>query len=87
MREYRKSCEREYRCRRRLKDDPVSSGYDMAKVFGVSVASFWVATPRQLYRELDRMAADGLIQSRVLHHERRRRGDMRAVRDSVAKRL
>jgi DNA-binding PadR family transcriptional regulator len=51
------------------------------------VVSFWVATPRQLYRELDRIAADGLIQSRVLHHERRRRGDMRAVRDSVAKRL
>jgi DNA-binding PadR family transcriptional regulator len=99
----------------------------MAKVFDVSVASFWTATPQQLYRELDRMAADGLIQSRVLHQERRPNkrlfsltqagrdaihdftarppkpvafrdellvkvqaadaGDMRAVRDSVAKRL
>jgi DNA-binding PadR family transcriptional regulator len=48
-----------------------ASGYDLAKVFDTSVANFWMATPQQLYRELDRMAADGLVQARVVHQERR----------------
>ena len=33
-----------------------SSGYDLAKAFDASVANFWMATPQQLYRELDRLA-------------------------------
>jgi DNA-binding PadR family transcriptional regulator len=48
-----------------------SSGYDLAKGFDASVANFWMATPQQLYRELDRLAEQGLIQARVVHQERR----------------
>jgi DNA-binding PadR family transcriptional regulator len=48
-----------------------SSGYDLAKAFDASVANFWMATPQQLYRELDRLAEQGLIQARVVHQERR----------------
>ena len=48
-----------------------SSGYDLAKSFDASVANFWMATPQQLYRELDRLAEQGLIQARVVQQERR----------------
>lgn len=48
-----------------------SSGYDLAKGFDASVGNFWMTTPQQLYRELDRMAADGLIETRVVQQERR----------------
>ncbi|WP_086858563.1 PadR family transcriptional regulator [Amycolatopsis lexingtonensis] len=48
-----------------------ASGYDLAKGFDASVANFWAATPQQLYRELDRMAADGLVSARVVRQERR----------------
>ncbi|WP_432143457.1 PadR family transcriptional regulator [Streptomyces sp. bgisy084] len=48
-----------------------ASGYDLAKGFDASVANFWMATPQQLYRELERMEADGLITARVVEQERR----------------
>jgi len=48
-----------------------ASGYDLAKAFNASVANFWVATPQQLYRELDRLEADGLIAGRVVEQQRR----------------
>ena len=48
-----------------------ASGYDLAKSFDASVANFWMATPQQLYRELDRLAEEGLIQARVVQQERR----------------
>ncbi|GAA2304213.1 PadR family transcriptional regulator [Streptomyces kunmingensis] len=48
-----------------------ASGYDLAKIFDVSVSNFWAATPQQLYRELDRLAAEGLIDARVVPQERR----------------
>ncbi|MGC4957661.1 PadR family transcriptional regulator [Actinomadura citrea] len=48
-----------------------ASGYDLSKSFDAGVANFWMATPQQLYRELDKMAADGLIQARVVQQERR----------------
>ncbi|MCG8924966.1 PadR family transcriptional regulator [Lentzea sp. CC55] len=51
--------------------DGESSGYDLAKAFDASVANFWMCTPQQLYRELDRMEADGLIAARVVEQERR----------------
>ena len=51
--------------------DGESSGYDLAKGFDASVANFWVATPQQLYRELDRLADQGLVQARIVHQERR----------------
>ncbi|MFF4381471.1 PadR family transcriptional regulator [Kitasatospora sp. NPDC001547] len=48
-----------------------ASGYDLAKSFDASVANFWMATPQQLYRELERMEADGLIAARVVQQEKR----------------
>ncbi|NNN28831.1 PadR family transcriptional regulator [Streptomyces sp. S3(2020)] len=48
-----------------------ASGYDLAKGFEASVANFWMATPQQLYRELERMAAEGLVSARVIQQERR----------------
>ena len=48
-----------------------SSGYDLAKDFDASVANFWPATPQQLYRELDRLAEQGLIRARIVQQERR----------------
>ncbi len=48
-----------------------ASGYELAKAFDVSLANFWPATPQQLYRELERLAQDGLIEARVVQQERR----------------
>jgi DNA-binding PadR family transcriptional regulator len=48
-----------------------ASGYDLAKGFDASVANFWMATPQQLYRELEKMEAEGLIAARVVLQERR----------------
>ncbi|WP_066361350.1 PadR family transcriptional regulator [Herbidospora mongoliensis] len=51
--------------------DGEASGYDLTKSFAASVANFWMATPQQLYRELERMEGDGLIAARVVEQERR----------------
>lgn len=48
-----------------------ASGYQLAKRFDVSVANFWSATPQQLYRELDRLEADGLVCARLVRQQRR----------------
>lgn len=48
-----------------------ASGYDLAKGFGASVANFWMATPQQIYRELERMESEGLVSARMVHQERR----------------
>lgn len=48
-----------------------ASGYELSKVFDVSLANFWPATPQQLYRELERLAGDGLIEARTVPQERR----------------
>ncbi|MGW5614035.1 PadR family transcriptional regulator [Streptomyces sp. NPDC003877] len=48
-----------------------ASGYELSKVFDVSLANFWAATPQQLYRELERLAGEGLIEARVVRQERR----------------
>ncbi|NBE50477.1 PadR family transcriptional regulator [Streptomyces boluensis] len=48
-----------------------ASGYDLAKIFDVSVSNFWAATPQQLYRELERLTDDGLVQARLVAQERR----------------
>ena len=48
-----------------------ASGYDLAKVFDASVADFWTATPQQLYRELERMEADGVIRARLVQQDKR----------------
>ena len=48
-----------------------SSGYDLSKRFSVGVANFWTATRQQLYRELEKMEAEGLIAARVVTQQRR----------------
>jgi DNA-binding PadR family transcriptional regulator len=48
-----------------------ASGYELSKRFDVSVANFWSATPQQLYRELERLHAAGLLDARVVEQERR----------------
>ncbi|MFC5750578.1 PadR family transcriptional regulator [Actinomadura rugatobispora] len=48
-----------------------ASGYELAKRFDASVANFWTATPQQLYRELDRLAGEGLLAARVVEQRRR----------------
>lgn len=58
------------------------SGYDLAKEFDASVANFWMATPQQLYRELDRLAEQGLIRARVVHQERRPNKRMYSLTDA-----
>jgi DNA-binding PadR family transcriptional regulator len=59
-----------------------SSGYDLAKGFDASVANFWMATPQQLYRELDRLAEQGLIAARVVHQERRPKKRLYSLTDA-----
>ncbi len=48
-----------------------ASGYELSKVFDVSFANFWPATPQQLYRELERLERDGLVEARFVQQERR----------------
>lgn len=48
-----------------------ASGYELSKLFDVSFANFWPATPQQLYRELERLAQDGLVEARFVQQERR----------------
>ena len=62
--------------------DGESSGYDLAKGFNASVANFWTATPQQLYRELDRLADQGLVEARIVHQERRPNKRMFALTDA-----
>ncbi|SNY31440.1 PadR family transcriptional regulator [Paractinoplanes atraurantiacus] len=48
-----------------------ASGYELAKRFDVAVADFWSATPQQLYRDLERLERDGLVEARVVEQRRR----------------
>lgn len=48
-----------------------ASGYDLSKEFDGARANFWVATPQQLYRELDRLESDGAITARIVEQEKR----------------
>jgi DNA-binding PadR family transcriptional regulator len=59
-----------------------SSGYDLAKDFDASMANFWMATPQQLYRELERLAEQGLIEARLVHQERRPNKRMYSLTES-----
>ncbi|HWS37265.1 MAG TPA: PadR family transcriptional regulator [Actinoplanes sp.] len=51
--------------------DREASGYDLAKQFRSSVANFWTATPQQLYRELEKMEAEGLLSARLVKQDKR----------------
>jgi DNA-binding PadR family transcriptional regulator len=59
-----------------------ASGYDLAKGFDGSVANFWAATPQQLYRELERMAADGLVAARLVEQTGRPNKRMFSLTDA-----
>ncbi|MFE9634082.1 PadR family transcriptional regulator [Streptomyces sp. NPDC006463] len=47
------------------------SGYQLAKVFDVSVANFWHALPQQLYTELAKLEQEGLVAGRQVVQETR----------------
>ncbi|MBF6225082.1 PadR family transcriptional regulator [Nocardia abscessus] len=59
-----------------------ASGYDLAKEFDASVANYWMATPQQLYKELERMTEDGLITARVIEQEKRPNKRLHAITDT-----
>ncbi|MGI5283341.1 PadR family transcriptional regulator [Nonomuraea polychroma] len=40
------------------------SGYQLTKIFDVGVSNFWYAAPQQLYAELTKLEADGLVSGR-----------------------
>lgn len=47
------------------------SGYQLAKIFDVSVSNFWYAVPQQLYGELAKLEKDGLVSGRqVIQRDR-----------------
>ncbi|MBD2502549.1 PadR family transcriptional regulator [Anabaena azotica] len=51
--------------------DAPHSGYDLSKVFSESVGYFWQASQQQIYRELGKLEAAGLIVSEVIPREGR----------------
>ncbi len=59
-----------------------SSGYDLAKEFTPERATFWVASPQQIYRELDGMEAAGLVSARVVVQEKRPDKRMLTITDA-----
>ncbi|WP_101786693.1 PadR family transcriptional regulator [Nonomuraea indica] len=44
--------------------DGEHSGYQLTKLFDVGVSNFWYAAPQQLYAELTKLEADGLVAGR-----------------------
>ena len=58
------------------------SGYELSKRFDASVANFWPASAQQIYRELDRLEADGLVKARTVRQAKR--PDKRVFRVTAA---
>lgn len=48
-----------------------ASGYELSKRFDISVANFWAATPQQIYRELERLEEDGLVEAELVEQSSR----------------
>jgi DNA-binding PadR family transcriptional regulator len=47
------------------------SGYQLAKIFDLAVSQFWHAVPQQLYAELSRLEAEGLVSGRrIIQNDR-----------------
>lgn len=42
------------------------SGYDLKKAFDSSIAHFWPASQSQIYRTLDRLTRDGMVELQVI---------------------
>ncbi|CAM5626857.1 PadR family transcriptional regulator [Streptomyces avidinii] len=51
--------------------DEELSGYQLAKAFDTGVANFWHALPQQLYAELAKLEAEGLISGREVVQDTR----------------
>ena len=51
--------------------DGEATGYELSKRFDVSVANFWPATPQQIYRELDRLETDGMLEATLVEQSSR----------------
>lgn len=47
-----------------------ASGYDIGRAFAGSVAHFWYADQSQIYRTIDRLAADGAVETERIRQER-----------------
>jgi DNA-binding PadR family transcriptional regulator len=47
------------------------SGYDLKKYFDQSIAHFWSATQSHIYKALEKLENDGLVQSQVIVQEGR----------------
>ncbi|ACQ81934.1 transcriptional regulator, PadR-like family [Beutenbergia cavernae DSM 12333] len=45
------------------------SGYDLGRAFAGTVAHFWYADQSQIYRTLDRLAADGAIETERIRQQ------------------
>lgn len=59
-----------------------ASGYELSKRFDVAAANYWSATPQQLYRELERLERDGLLDAHVVEQQRRPNKRLFALNDS-----
>jgi DNA-binding PadR family transcriptional regulator len=62
--------------------DGDASGYDLARHFDLSVANFWHALPAQLYPELNRLEADGLVDVTEVPQQRRPTKRLFAINDA-----
>ncbi|GAA1003928.1 PadR family transcriptional regulator [Acrocarpospora pleiomorpha] len=51
--------------------DGECSGYQLTKIFDVGVSNFWYAAPQQLYAELAKLEADGLVAGREVAQQGR----------------
>lgn len=47
------------------------SGYELSKRFDASVANFWPASAQQIYRELDRLEAEGSVKAKTVRQQKR----------------
>ncbi|MEV7611680.1 PadR family transcriptional regulator [Streptomyces sp. NPDC089799] len=62
--------------------DEELSGYQLAKSFDLGVANFWHALPQQLYAELAKLEADGLVAGREVVQDTRPNKRMFRVTDA-----
>ncbi|MCF2530759.1 PadR family transcriptional regulator [Yinghuangia soli] len=62
--------------------DAELSGYQLAKNFDAGVANFWHALPQQVYAELARLEADGLVSGREVVQDTRPNKRMFKVTDT-----
>jgi DNA-binding PadR family transcriptional regulator len=63
------------------------SGYQLTKIFDVGVSNFWYAAPQQLYAELTKLEADGLVSGREVVQQGRPNKRVFKVTDSGVEEL